>query len=172
MFRIRLPWRSGSMNLEYGSFIQLFVSCSFKKMTQANFTDNMMFERLHDHFFSLFPQVVQLHPTTCLDHKPEWILYNEFVLTTKNYIRTCTDVKPEWLVRYERHRTIFMGSIWSNLSYNLFLFNCAGWHRSTTTWTTSRSVRPSGSWSRSLPRSTRASIRRDSKPSPPPTQDN
>ncbi len=21
-----------------------------------------------------------------LDHKPEWILYNEFILTTKNYI--------------------------------------------------------------------------------------
>ena len=32
-------------------------------------------------------QVVQLHPSTCLDHKPEWVLYNEFVLTTKNYIR-------------------------------------------------------------------------------------
>ena len=45
-------------------------------------------------------QVVQLHPSTCLDHKPEWVLYNEFVLTTKNYIRTCTDVKPEWLIRY------------------------------------------------------------------------
>jgi len=44
-------------------------------------------------------QVVQLHPSTCLDHKPEWVLYNEFVLTTKNYIRTCTDVKPEWLVK-------------------------------------------------------------------------
>ena len=44
-------------------------------------------------------QVVQLHPSTCLDHKPEWVLYNEFVLTTKNYIRTCTDVKPEWLIR-------------------------------------------------------------------------
>lgn len=44
-------------------------------------------------------QVVQLHPSTCLDHKPEWVLYNEFVLTTKNYIRTCTDVKAEWLVR-------------------------------------------------------------------------
>ena len=41
-------------------------------------------------------QVVQLHPSTVLDHKPEWVLYNEFVLTTKNYIRTCTDVKPEW----------------------------------------------------------------------------
>uniref|UniRef100_A0A3Q3WSV6 ATP-dependent RNA helicase DHX15 n=1 Tax=Mola mola TaxID=94237 RepID=A0A3Q3WSV6_MOLML len=43
-------------------------------------------------------QVVQLHPSTVLDHKPDWVLYNEFVLTTKNYIRTCTDIKPE-LVR-------------------------------------------------------------------------
>ncbi|XP_063724795.1 putative pre-mRNA-splicing factor ATP-dependent RNA helicase PRP1 [Symsagittifera roscoffensis] len=43
-------------------------------------------------------QVVQLHPSTCLDHKPDWVVYNEFVLTTKNYIRTVTDAKPEWLV--------------------------------------------------------------------------
>lgn len=44
-------------------------------------------------------QVVQLHPSTCLDHKPEWVVYNEFVLTTKNYIRTVTDVKPDWLLQ-------------------------------------------------------------------------
>ncbi|XP_035232911.1 putative pre-mRNA-splicing factor ATP-dependent RNA helicase PRP1 [Stegodyphus dumicola] len=44
-------------------------------------------------------QVVQLHPSTCLDHKPEWVVYNEFVLTTKNYIRTVTDIKPEWLLK-------------------------------------------------------------------------
>ncbi|XP_033756621.1 putative pre-mRNA-splicing factor ATP-dependent RNA helicase PRP1 [Pecten maximus] len=43
-------------------------------------------------------QIVQLHPSTCLDHKPEWVLYNEFVLTTKNYIRTVSDVKPDWLI--------------------------------------------------------------------------
>lgn len=47
-------------------------------------------------------QVVQLHPSTCLDHKPEWVIYNEFVLTTKNYIRTCTDVKRKLL--REAHR--------------------------------------------------------------------
>ena len=41
---------------------------------------------------------MQLHPSTCLEHKPDWVVYNEFVLTTKNYIRTVTDVKPEWLV--------------------------------------------------------------------------
>ena len=34
-----------------------------------------------------------------MDHKPEWVLYNEFVLTTKNYVRTVTDVKPEWLIK-------------------------------------------------------------------------
>jgi len=43
-------------------------------------------------------QVVALHPSSCLDHKPEWCLYNEFVLTSKNYIRTVTDVRPEWLL--------------------------------------------------------------------------
>jgi len=43
-------------------------------------------------------QLVSLHPSTALDHKPEWALYNEFVLTTKNYIRTVTDVRPEWLL--------------------------------------------------------------------------
>ena len=44
-------------------------------------------------------QLVYLHPSTCMDHKPEWVIYNEFVLTTKNYIRTVTEIKPEWLIR-------------------------------------------------------------------------
>ncbi|KAI9595112.1 P-loop containing nucleoside triphosphate hydrolase protein [Syncephalis fuscata] len=43
-------------------------------------------------------QIVNLHPSTCLDHKPDWVVYNEFVLTTRNYIRTVTEVKPEWLL--------------------------------------------------------------------------
>lgn len=95
--------------------------------------------------------MVYLHPSTCLDHKPEWaslgclqpwglvpcsallgrdgpvqhgatqpstllhsivhlfqicpkqVLYHEFVLTTKNYIRTVTDVKGEWLVDLAPH---------------------------------------------------------------------
>lgn len=43
-------------------------------------------------------QIVQLHPSTCMDLKPEWVLYNEFVLTTRNYIRTCTSIRPDWLL--------------------------------------------------------------------------
>lgn len=48
-------------------------------------------------------QMVTLHPSTCLDHKPEWVMYNEFVLTTKNYIRICTEAKGEWLIEIAPH---------------------------------------------------------------------
>ncbi|KAI4086666.1 MAG: hypothetical protein LQ344_007370 [Seirophora lacunosa] len=43
-------------------------------------------------------QNVLLHPSTVLQQESEWLVYNEFVLTTKNYIRTVTVVKPEWLL--------------------------------------------------------------------------
>ena len=43
-------------------------------------------------------QVVSLHPSTCLDQQPQWVLYNEFVLTSKNFIRTVTTVRPDWLL--------------------------------------------------------------------------
>ena len=43
-------------------------------------------------------QTVMLHPSTVLGVEAEWVLYNEFVLTTKNYIRTVTAVKAEWLL--------------------------------------------------------------------------
>eukprot|EP00963_Diacronema_lutheri_P011309 scaffold1368_cov333-Pavlova_lutheri.AAC.4 len=43
-------------------------------------------------------QVVFLHPSCVLDKKPDWVLYHEFVLTTKNYIRTNTVVEGDWLI--------------------------------------------------------------------------
>lgn len=48
-------------------------------------------------------QVVDLHPSSALDHKPEWVTYNEFVLTTKNFIRTVSDIKGEWLIEIAPH---------------------------------------------------------------------
>eukprot|EP01124_Arcella_intermedia_P031991 TRINITY_DN7377_c0_g1_i1.p1 TRINITY_DN7377_c0_g1~~TRINITY_DN7377_c0_g1_i1.p1 ORF type:complete len:726 (+),score=192.02 TRINITY_DN7377_c0_g1_i1:306-2180(+) len=48
-------------------------------------------------------QLVALHPSTALDKKPEWVLYNEFVLTTKNFIRTITDINPLWLFDIAPH---------------------------------------------------------------------
>lgn len=46
--------------------------------------------------FLFYCQVVHLHPSNGLDHKPEWVIYNEYVLTSRNFIRTVTDVRGEW----------------------------------------------------------------------------
>jgi len=43
-------------------------------------------------------QSVLIHPSTVLRTEFDWVLYNEFVLTSKQYIRTCTGVRPEWLL--------------------------------------------------------------------------
>lgn len=48
-------------------------------------------------------QQVYLHPSTVISTKPEWVLYNEFVLTSKNYMRTCTQIDGEWLLEIASH---------------------------------------------------------------------
>ncbi len=48
--------------------------------------------------FYLSDQVVSLHPSCGLDTQPEWVLFNEFVLTTRPYIRTVTEIRAEWLL--------------------------------------------------------------------------
>ncbi|KAF8335376.1 P-loop containing nucleoside triphosphate hydrolase protein [Cantharellus anzutake] len=45
-------------------------------------------------------QLVRLHPTCGLDSEPEWVLFNEFVLTGQPYIRTVTTVQGEWLLEF------------------------------------------------------------------------
>lgn len=42
-------------------------------------------------------QIVLMHPSTVIDYKPEFVCYNEFMLTSKNYIRTCMVIDPAWL---------------------------------------------------------------------------
>lgn len=48
-------------------------------------------------------QVVALHPSTALDSKPAFVLFQEFVMTSRNYIRTLTALRPEWLVEQAGH---------------------------------------------------------------------
>lgn len=45
-------------------------------------------------------QDVLIHPSTVIGHDSEWVVYNEFVLTSQNYIRTVTSVRPEWLIEF------------------------------------------------------------------------
>lgn len=48
-------------------------------------------------------QTVALHPSTDVRGKPQWVIYEEFVLTSKNYIRTVTTTNVDWLVSTAPH---------------------------------------------------------------------
>ncbi|KUI53319.1 putative pre-mRNA-splicing factor ATP-dependent RNA helicase prp43 [Cytospora mali] len=43
-------------------------------------------------------QPVLIHPSSVIKADYEWVIYHEFVLTSKQYIRTVTGVRPEWLL--------------------------------------------------------------------------
>lgn len=70
-------------------------------------------------------QNVLLHPSTVLGYDAEWVLYNEFVLTTKNYVRTVTSIKPEWLLVSSACFAVAVVFFWSIQGINL----CAAGNR-------------------------------------------
>lgn len=74
-----------------------------KALTAGFFMQVAHLERTGHYLTVKDNQVVDLHPSSALDHKPEWVCYNEFVLTTKNFIRTVSDIKGEWLVEMAPH---------------------------------------------------------------------
>ena len=44
-------------------------------------------------------QQIYIHPSSSLFNKsPEWIVYHELVLTTKEYMREVCTIEPKWLV--------------------------------------------------------------------------
>ncbi|XP_076154498.1 ATP-dependent RNA helicase DHX8-like [Alosa pseudoharengus] len=46
-------------------------------------------------------QVVYIHPASALfNRQPEWLVYHELVLTTKEYMREITTIDPRWLVEF------------------------------------------------------------------------
>jgi len=46
-------------------------------------------------------QVVYIHPSSALfNRQPDWVIYHELVLTTKEYMREVTAIDPKWLVEF------------------------------------------------------------------------
>lgn len=46
-------------------------------------------------------QSVYVHPSSALwNRQPEWLVYHELVVTTKEYMRTVTTIDPKWLVEF------------------------------------------------------------------------
>ncbi|EQC28481.1 pre-mRNA-splicing factor ATP-dependent RNA helicase [Saprolegnia diclina VS20] len=77
---------------------------NIRKCITAGFFMQMAFKQSAGGYLTVKDnQVVHMHPSCVIDDKPEWVLYNEFVLTSKNYIRLNTRVKGEWLVELAPH---------------------------------------------------------------------
>jgi ATP-dependent RNA helicase DHX8/PRP22 len=44
---------------------------------------------------------VYIHPSSALfNRQPDWVIYHELVLTTKEYMRETTALDPKWLVEF------------------------------------------------------------------------
>lgn len=76
---------------DYYVNIRKAIACGF-------FMQVAHLERTGHYLTVLDNQVVTMHPSTVLKHKSEWVVFNEFVLTSKNFIRTVSEVKGEWLL--------------------------------------------------------------------------
>jgi pre-mRNA-splicing factor ATP-dependent RNA helicase DHX15/PRP43 len=48
-------------------------------------------------------QLVHVHPGSVVNARPEWVIFEEFALTTKNFIRTVTVTNVDWLVELAPH---------------------------------------------------------------------
>ncbi|KAG4102615.1 P-loop containing nucleoside triphosphate hydrolase protein [Neocallimastix lanati (nom. inval.)] len=72
---------------------------SIRKSLTAGFFMQVAHLEKSGHYLTIKDnQVVFIHPSSCIMEKPEWVIYNEFVLTTKNYMRTISKIKGEWLI--------------------------------------------------------------------------
>ncbi|KAL1955165.1 hypothetical protein VTO42DRAFT_8980 [Malbranchea cinnamomea] len=77
----------------YENIRRALVAGFFMQVAKKESTGKNLYRTVKDN-----NEPVLLHPSTVLGYEAEWVLYNEFVLTTKNFIRTVTAVKGEWLL--------------------------------------------------------------------------
>jgi pre-mRNA-splicing factor ATP-dependent RNA helicase DHX15/PRP43 len=74
----------------YDRILKAFLSGFFMQVAHLE-SPNGFYATVKDN------QTVKLHPSTCLDTKPEWTMYAEFVLTSHQFIRTVSKINIDWL---------------------------------------------------------------------------
>jgi hypothetical protein len=47
---------------------------------------------------------LEIHPSSVLANiKPQWVMYNDLVVTSKRYMREVSAIKPEWIFEVASH---------------------------------------------------------------------
>ncbi|KAK2957465.1 putative ATP-dependent RNA helicase DHX15 [Blattamonas nauphoetae] len=92
MNRLRQPINSGD-------FASRDYYINIRKALTAGFFMQVAHLERSGHYLTVKDnQSVSPHPSTTITGRPVWLVYSEFVLTKKNFIRTITEIKPEWLL--------------------------------------------------------------------------
>ena len=74
-----------------------------RALTSSLFMQSAFKQRTGEYLTAKDNQLVSIHPSSVLAARPEWVLFEEFVLTTKNFIRTVTTTSVDWLVDMAPH---------------------------------------------------------------------
>ena len=77
---------------------------NIRRCLTAGFFMQVAHKERTDHYLTVKDnQVVSLHPSVALNDKPEWVIYDEFQLTSKNFIRCVTRIDGDWLIELASH---------------------------------------------------------------------
>jgi pre-mRNA-splicing factor ATP-dependent RNA helicase DHX15/PRP43 len=74
-----------------------------KALTAGMFMQTAYRQRSGEYLTVKDNQLVYIHPSSVVSNRPEWVLFEEFALTTKNYIRTVTTTNVDWLIELAPH---------------------------------------------------------------------
>lgn len=99
MKRLDVPFVSSDVKGD-GSFASADIR---KALTAGMFMQVAYRQRSGDYLTVKDNQHVFIHPSSVVNTRPEWVIFEEFALTTKNYIRTVTVTNVDWLVELAPH---------------------------------------------------------------------
>mmetsp|Transcript_21627 Transcript_21627/g.30302 ORF Transcript_21627/g.30302 Transcript_21627/m.30302 type:complete len:738 (-) Transcript_21627:524-2737(-) len=106
--RLQVPMESTATNHNYHTNMdQTQPNFDYTRIRMA-FTNGLFMQVAHKQRSGPYltvkdNQIVYIHPGSDVDSNPEWVIFEEFALTTKNYIRTVTSTRVDWLVEMAPH---------------------------------------------------------------------
>lgn len=81
-----------------------FASTDIRKVLTAGMFMSVAYRQRSGEYLTVKDnQHVSIHPSSVVNSRPEWVIFEEFALTTKNYIRTITVTNVDWLVELAPH---------------------------------------------------------------------
>ncbi|KAI9188796.1 DEAH-box ATP-dependent RNA helicase prp43 [Blastocladiella emersonii ATCC 22665] len=93
MQRVGLPVASGDAGTRgYYEGIRKALTAGFFMQVAKSMRSKSKYVTIKDN------QEVLIHPSSCIMTNADWVMYNDYVMTSNHYIRMVTAVEPAWLL--------------------------------------------------------------------------